>query len=370
MADRVVIYILDRAGNPVGILDQATKFAATSRWQDLGSVMATARTTNPGADVLVRGSSLAVVIDGAVFASGPIKQFVTDRDDKGEFVEASGPDDLTWLEGSIGYPVAPSIDPNAAASMDVSGSAEDVIYSYVDANVGPSAAATARQRVRVGVSGHRGSTVNESVRFDGIMTVANRVALVDGLGLSCRWDPVAHGLPLFEVEVSRDLRAEIQFSVERGTIAKSKVTDIAPSATDILVGGSGTGVGRVFAQVVDPVQRAAWYRVETFVDAGDVSDPVTLQQRAEASLQQSGRIIELEAIETEGMRYGDWLVGDIVTGVASGVADVFVVVQVAVAGPPLRFTPTLAQFAGYRLGQLQAVQQRVLAARVRSLETA
>lgn len=368
MADRVIVYVLDRDGNPIGLLDQATRFDATQRWQDLGAVSVTCRGTDAGASELVRGAGLAVLVDGTVFASGPLKSILATTDTKGVEIQASGPDDLAWIDGRIGYPAAPSIDPNAAVSSDVSGVAEDVIYRYVDINAGPSAIAE-RQAVRVAVSQGRGSTVNESVRFDNLLDVARRVAIVDGFGYTCRWDPTVRGRPLFTVRASRDLRAEIQFSVARGTISISAATDTAPGASHVLVGGAGDGAGRIFAQVDDDEAAAEWFRVETFVDAGDVSDVDTLTQRAESGLQQAGRTVILTAIETDGMRFGDWQLGDIVTGVAGNFSDVFVVVQVQITGPPLRIIPTLAQFAGYRLGQLSTVQQRILAQRVRSLET-
>jgi hypothetical protein len=369
MADRLTIYLLDSGGVPIGILDQATKVSATVRWQDLGAVGVTCRATNPAAAEIIPGTRIAVMVDGAVFASGPLAQIVHDTDSKGVIIDASGPDDMFWLSAAIGYPAAPSLNPNGATSSDISGPAETVIYQYVDRNIGPGSD-PGRRRVRFGTTLGRGSTVNESVRFESLLTVAKRLAIVDGFGFRCRWDPVAQGLPLFEVMASRDLEAEIQFSAERGTIAKSTATDIAPSGTHVLVGGSGSGTGRVFAQVNDDMTAANWYRVESFVDAGDVSDVGTLTQRAQDVMQQGGRTISLEAIETEGMMFGrDWRLGDIVTGIAGRFESVFVIVQVELTGPPLRFKPTLAEFSGYRTGQLAAVQQRVLAERLRSQET-
>lgn len=370
MADRVSAVVLDRDGLVVGLLDQLTTFDATIRWQDLGALSVKGRSTTPGASEIVRGTSMAILVDGAVFASGPCASIIVTSDKAGDIVEASGPDDLAWINWRIGYPAAPSIDPNAAASSDISGPAEDVIYGYVNLNVGSASAAVGRQRVRVAHSGMRGSTVNESVRFTNLLEVAKRVAIVDGFGFRCRWDPANQGLPLFEVLESRDLIGAVQFSVGRGTISHSVATDLAPTATDVVVGGAGDGTARVFAQVGNPTAAAEWFRVEQFVDAGGVSDAPTLIQRAEDVMQQGGRTITLDAIETEGMVYGrDWQLGDFVTGVAGNFADVFVIVEVKLSGPPLRFTPTLAQFAGYRLGELATVQQRIIAQRLRSIET-
>lgn len=371
MADRVEIRVLDRDGQSVGILDRATKFDVTRRWVDLGAIAISARTSAPAVAELGRGGSLAVMLDGEVFASGPVLERAIIEDPTGELLTTTGPDDMIRLKWRLALPGAPGTNPAAAVSQDRTGAVEDVIYAYTDANLGPAAASAGRQLVALAPSLHRGSTVNESVRNEPLLDVATRLAIIDGFGMSCRWDPVARGLPVFKVEASRDLRAEVQFSKDRNTISKSTLTDVAPSATHVLVGGAGDGIARSFEEVVDDTSAAEWWRIEVFVDAGDTSDPDTLTQRAQSELQQSGLTLTFDAAETVGLAYGPagWMLGDIVTGIAGGITDVYVIVEIKLTGPPLRLVPTLAQFAGFRLGQLQAVRDRIVAQRVRSLET-
>lgn len=365
--NRVMIFVRDVDGSIIGQIDHFTLLDFRSRFNDVGAwnlemPAFIEGVRNAQSSLLTPGRGIIVVLDGEVFGSGQLTEPTTEL--LGSLI-AEGVDDNDILLGTLAYPAAPSLVTSGQAYDVRSGASETVATAYVDANCGGSADID-RYRLLTRASGGRGSSVSESARFETVLDVVKRVLAVDGYGFQVKADLSDPGPPYFEVIVPRDQSAQVEFSTFRGTIGlPSSRTDRRPAATTAVVGGGEEGTLRVFRTATNPAQEAIWGRREVFVDARDSTDTAVLDNRGAAEVQAVGPILEIAALETVGTRYGDWRLGDWVTGQLLGVAESLLVTEVRLlvtgdsAVPKLR--PTLTPSALVLADRVSLLQDRVRA---------
>lgn len=295
------------------------RFNAVGGWAIEGLPMVTR-----AAIALVPGAGIEAVREGDTILSGPMVQPTLTWDDAGYRLVASGVDDNLLLAGRLCYPAAPSVNLNAAYSDDRSGVAETVLRAYVDANLGPSAAAVGRgQDVGLAVDGGHGGPVTYSARLDRLLDVLAQLALPEvagGAGLGFRIvavDPDVYGYSRqFQVYVPTDRTTTARFSPQLGNLVSRTFDTTMARLNHVVVGGGGDGTLRVFSQADNVTSQATWgLRLEGFKDQRQTDDVAELAQAAQEELVTGGDQVSLtiEPVSTGALAYGSgWLLGDVV----------------------------------------------------------
>ncbi|MFG2923878.1 siphovirus ReqiPepy6 Gp37-like family protein [Streptomyces sp. NPDC048305] len=267
----------------------------------------------PGAGIIVTGPT-------DVLMSGPMvtAEFAATQDDPGGTITFSGVSDTVILADTLAFP--DPTNPNGASQTlahDVrQGKAEDVMHSYVMANIGPSAPVERRKTHLVdGVSQGRGPAVIKSARFPVLGNLLTELALLGNLGFRV----VQRGQTLvFETFEITDRTKLIRLDVANGSLAGQRVAISPPGVTRAIVAGQGEMVKRQFLQVQTPASLAAeadWgRRIEQFIDQRNTDKWDELQQAGDEAMEESGFTavnVQVVPMEDGAMRFGhDWSLGD------------------------------------------------------------
>lgn len=210
--------------------------------------------------------------------------------------------------------------PPAGLSHDVQEDveAETAIKHYVDANMGPGAAA-ARQMpgLTIGPDLARGPIITAEARYQTLKDIVFEIAITSALGWRCSFDPNDEEF-LFDIVEGEDRTATVFFDVDFETALKTNMlsTDFG-RANYAYVAGQGEGAARTiierFTGVAEPTGLA---RRELFVDARDLQANESLEMRGDAKLAETEQedVFELDANPYGSFRLDEhWFVGDLVT---------------------------------------------------------
>ncbi|AXQ65218.1 minor tail protein [Streptomyces phage Thestral] len=293
----------------------------TDNFNNVGEWKLTLAAENPLAQILRQpGAGLIITGPNDVIMSGPMvtPEFAATQDDPGGSITFTGVSDTVILADTLAFP--DPTNPNGASQTlahDVrQGKAEDVMHSFVMANIGPTAPVERRKTHLVdGVSQGRGPTVIKSARFPVLGNLLTELALLGSLGFRV----VQRGSNLvFETFEITDRTKLIRLDVANGSLAGQRVALSPPGVTRAIVAGQGELVKRQFLQVQTPESIAAeadWgRRIEKFIDQRNTDDWKELQQAGDEAMEESGFTavnVQVVPMEDGAMRFGhDWYLGD------------------------------------------------------------
>jgi hypothetical protein len=323
---RITIY--DKAFVRQGWVGNPQSLSVTVRWNGVGTASITVPAGhNRLAAMLAKGSRAVVEYDVAWDKEGAADWRHVLSGPRASF-QANGPvgqasytftyvDDWRLLQRVNGWQVPGSaIGSQSGSEYDTrTGAAETVAKAFITAN----AVTRLGLPVTVETTHGWGSTITVASRMDKLADKLLPVVEQAGVGILVRQSgsgllvtarqPVTHAQVLTE---------------ENAAIRQWSLSDSAPDATRVIVGGPGEGTARTFRLVTDATAETDWGDViEGFLDATDVSTNTLLDARGTAFLAENAAKtgLNLELADTPGLRLlRDFNVGDVLTLSVAGVA--------------------------------------------------
>jgi hypothetical protein len=268
------------------------------------------------------GNRAVVIVDGEVFAAGPIEKpggytWDVGGEEEPGTITINFAGDLSSIAGRLTYP-----DPDfeaweqPIAYYESTFNAEVVIRDLVIRNAGIWAK-TARRvpKLILGDVAGVGSPIVCKTRFEPVTDVARALAISGG-GLGFRVRQVDTDL-VFTVYAPDDKSGIARFSRGLGNLISVSYNISKPTATTVIVGGDGEAETRTIVERINTSQEADWGRVEAWVnsssqDAGSGG----LDQAGDEALASSGEEVQLATVTIDAgdVRYGKhYGLGDLVT---------------------------------------------------------
>jgi hypothetical protein len=268
------------------------------------------------------GNRAVVIVDGEVFAAGPIERpggyaWDVGGEEEPGTITINFAGDLSSIAGRLTYP-----DPDfeaweqPIAYYESTFNAEAVIRDLVIRNAGIWAK-TARRvpKLILGDLAGVGSPIVCKTRFEPVTDVARALAISGG-GLGFRVRQVDTDL-VFTVYAPEDKSGIARFSRGLGNLISVSYNISKPTATTVIVGGDGEAETRTIVERINTSQEADWGRVEAWVnsssqDAGSGG----LDQAGDEALASSGEEVQLATVTIDAgdVRYGKhYGLGDLVT---------------------------------------------------------
>lgn len=269
---------------------------------------------NPRSNRFKPGWGIRILDDyGNQLLSGPAISIeeVVSADNTTRTLNISGLSDDVYLMDSL---IIPDPEKGAEANADLwkaSGPIETVVKKLVDEQIGPSAPDDYRiEHLIVSPDEKRGKSVSVSERFTNMLEVMQEQ--IGDLLFSIQ--QTGRNLE-FIVAEPRDYRRKIRLTRHNAAVGRYTAERSAPTATEVIVGGVGTGSTRKLWRELGEV--GEWgRRITTFVDRQSTSDSNELKQAAENELEDKGEkaSVTFEANELERLKYGrDFRIGDKIT---------------------------------------------------------
>ena len=267
----------------------------------------------PGAGILITGPA-NIVISGPV--TNPV--FETSPDDPEGTATFTGVTDDIILRDylSIPQPSNPDMTTQNVAHDKRTGTAEDLLHAYVNANMGPGAPSERRKaNLIMGPNLHRGPVISKSPRFPILGNLLEEIALSGNLGFRV----VQRGSSLvFETYEVVNRTDTVRLDVRNGQLIGQKVTTSPPTATRVLVAGQEEGVERQFVyrdNLTSLAAEAEWgRRIERFLDQRQTNVVAELVQAADEVLAEEGYTATSAQVvpsEDTSLAFGvDWYLGD------------------------------------------------------------
>lgn len=269
---------------------------------------------NPRSARFKPGWGIRILDDfGNQLMSGPSISIGEDvsADNKTRTLTISGLSDDVYLMDSL---VIPNPKEGAEANADLwkaSGPIETVLKKLVNEQIGPSAPDDYRiEHLIVTSDQKRGKSISVSERFGNMLEVMQEQA--GDLLFSVQQT----GRDLeFVIAEPRDYRRKVRLTRHNAAVGKYTTERSAPEATEVIVGGVGSGSSRKLRRVLG--EEGDWgRRITTFVDRQSTSDSNELQQAGETELENKAEkaSVTFEANEIDRLKYGrDYRIGDKIT---------------------------------------------------------
>ncbi|WP_449280435.1 Gp37-like protein [Leucobacter sp.] len=315
------------------------------------------------------GSGIVIRRAGKTVFSGPMesrKYAITPDQPRGIWT-ISGVSDEVVLEDALAWPTPANPVPQAAeTAVDVrDGNGAGVLLEYVRANIGEWAPASRRgglaeKLVTLGADWSIGELVQESVRYENLLAVCQRIARQSG----AHFRVVDEGGQLvLQTYLARDRTAETRWTVKHGFLDSLEWESGAPGVTRPLVGGSGVGEYRPMVAPTTIESEAAeleWGRKrEVFVDSRGVDEIAELEQRGREVLEHPIAGLVADPSELTATGWGTaWDVGDVVTLPETGVTYPITSAPVKVSGGTVQVQAVLGALADDDTVQ-RSVEQRL-----------
>lgn len=294
------------------------------RFNNIGSWEINLRGDHPLADSL-RAGGAGIIVTGpnGTIISGPttaatLKQT---QDDPTGVWQISGADDSIILNERLAYPTPSTADVTAQTSETDTrtGVASTVIYSYVSANIGPTAP-TVRKIANLTLAADTaiGSTVSFSARYETLGQLIHKLVQVDQLG----FDIVQVGSNLrFRVFQPLNLANSVRMDIHNNRLESADYNYTNPTVTRAIMAGQGDGSARTMLEVTTAASLAAestWSRrIEQFIDSRGSGDTTEMTVEGTSVLNQNGITItalSVQPTDMDTMRYQlDWNLGDTVS---------------------------------------------------------
>jgi hypothetical protein len=245
--------------------------------------------------------------------TGPHTEEEFDRDGARRTLKLQGVCDNVLLADHI---IIPDPDhPTDGAEVDVwrmTGPAETVMRALVNAQIGPDAPDLYRiPDLTLEPDQGRGAEVTVSGRYDNLLETMQELATTGGVDFRITQVGRRRVLQFREGE---DLARAVRLEEERGGITKLNLKRKAPTVTEAIAGGSGSGKTRKMWRDTQPT---TWgRRITEFVDRPSTSDTNELQQAVEKALRDGQEQVSctFETADTAHIKYGrDYQLGDRIT---------------------------------------------------------
>ncbi|MFY1620035.1 siphovirus ReqiPepy6 Gp37-like family protein [Micromonospora sp. WMMD736] len=389
----LTVEVRDKNLNRIGQIPPADlTLTIEDQYRNVGSWTLRLPSESPLAAVLRQpGSGILVTLEnGDVLISGPTvkaEDAATSTDPNGT-LQVDGLTDNVLLADRLAFPNPANLDPaNQPQTHDVrTGTCEDLMYAYVNANIGPGAPISAdpnlgsrrETRLQLGTNGHRGPVVTKRARYDVLGELLANLAATANIGFRV----VQVGSKLeFQTFAVTDRSQSIRLDIRNNMLAGHKVASAPPSITRAIVAGQDVErnegatddewlTERQFVAVSSPESRAGesqWgRRVEVFVDRRQQDGNDELVQAGQEALQQGGfSQVSVQVVPMEDFYAAlgvDWNLGDLISVVVQGVE-----MQAVITGYVLKYDS-----AGFRMGVTlgdPAAIDRAPAAKVQALDS-
>lgn len=311
------LYVADRTGTRQAQIDTYESAEIVARINDVSSWELVLPTDTSAGQIFLADSfaRVEVVLDGALWRSGPVTHIKRDVGIDGDMLSITGSDDVIWLARRLAHPQpGTAAPPYATTAYDVHvGNVAAVLAELVRVNAGPSAV-TARQvpGLAVPVPAPAGPTITVNARWQNLLTLMQDTArphrlMFDIVDLSFRvYAPADRG---------------VVFSAGLETLASWSSTTDAAVANKAVVAGGGTDTSRIIRETTDATSTGQWGLAETFVDQRQTTDTVQLDKAGAEAVARGVKptIVTFVPIDTEAQRFGrDWMLGDTVTVMVGG----------------------------------------------------
>ena len=311
------LYVTDRTGVRQAAIDPYESAEIVARVNDVSTWQVTLPTATEAGRLFTTDSfaRLEVVLDHAVWRSGPVAHLERTVDIDGDSLTVTGVDDTVWLARRNAHPQpATAAPPYSSTAYDVhTGTVATVLAELARVNAGPSAVA-ARQvpGLTVPIPTPAGPTVTVSARWQNLLTLCQDTARPVGIIFDIV-DLVFHAYAAADRGVI--------FSAGLETLAGWKMTADAATANKVIVAGQGEGAARLIREASDAGSIGTWGLAETFQDRRDTSDTAELDKAATETLAAGIKptTVVFTPLDTDGQAFGrDWALGDTVTVIAGG----------------------------------------------------
>lgn len=367
----LTVEVRDKDLNRIGQIPLADlSLTIEDQFCNVGSWTLSLPSESPLAGILRQpGSGIIVTLEnGDVLMSGPTikpEDAATSTDPNGTLT-VNGLTDTVLLADRLCFPNPANLDPaNQPNTHDVrTGTCEDLMFAYVNANIGPAAPVSADpslgsrrdNRLQLGANSSRGPVVTKRARFDVLGSLLNELAVTAGIGF--RVVQVGNRLEFQTFDVA-DRSRSIRLDIRNNMLAGHRIATAPPSITRAIVAGQDVQrepeqsdkewqYERQFVAVSTPESRAGeeeWgRRVEVFIDRRQEDGNDELVQAGAEALQKGGYSqISVQVVPMEDFysNFGvDWHLGDHITVVVQGVE-----MQADITGYVLKYDNN-----GFRMG--------------------
>jgi hypothetical protein len=341
------LYVTDRVGTRQAQIDPYESAEVHARVNDISTWQVVLPTDTDAGQWFITDSfaRLEIVLDHAVWRSGPVTRLQRQVEIDGDMLTVNGVDDTVWLQRRNAHPQpGTAAPPYATTAYDVhNGNVAAVLAELVRVNAGPSAVA-ARQvpGLVVPVPAPAGPVISVSARWQNLLTLMQ--------------DTARPARIIFDVV---DLTFHAYAATDRGAVFSAGLetlggwTMIAEAATTnkVVVAGQGTGSARLIREASDATSIGTWGLAETFQDRRDTADTTELDKAGAETLAAGIRptTVVFAPLDTDGQAFGrDWSLGDTVTVMAGGltVIDQIREVHVVLDENGATITPSVGAPAG------------------------
>lgn len=362
-----------------GAIQSVESLTITARHNAVGSAVFTLRSDAiRSGDLFAPGARCVVELNGDFFMSGPVVTVEGSNEAPNRTLTFTIEDDFRILSQILGWPnPAGNIDQQGAVDVSDkrSGPAETVLKGYVTANIG-------RLGLPLTVAPNlgRGDGIDIAMRmnplYDKLFPAVDQAGIGVTVRQKTREEAISTGAPGLILDCYEPtIRTRPLTDAPGGPLKSWSFTRTAPTATTVIVGGSGEGTAREFRRVRDTALEAAWHmRAEVFRDARDTDIDAEMDARGAETLAEGKPTtgFNIELAETATFRYGRTLnVGDIVTiNVAPNAPIQEVIREVVISHTTeggLTVKPTVADGPPEAIGVIARAAAR-LAVKVRKLE--
>lgn len=305
------IRIIDIEFNLLAEIDDYESLIWTRRWHKAGEFEL---------HISVNKANTGELQKGRIIVAGNKAAFILHREIS---VSENGEEEILIEGPSVASIVGRRITiPPAGISYDkVSSTAEEAMKHYVDLNcVNPVDVNREIRSLVIAPNLARGGSIVYQSRLKALDTELETISLASGLGWDVALD-IANRQWVFETYDGRDITAgqsvnpPVIFSVDFDAVKAQTFidSDVGYKNTGY-VGGQGEGEAREIIEVGSGL--AGLDRIETFIDARDISEGTDLPARGQQKLSEMSAIQTFDSeILTDGpYQYReDWDLGDIVT---------------------------------------------------------
>lgn len=264
-------------------------------------------------DRIAPGWGITARDDGVQFGGDLTK--IHRKNDKGiPTWELTGVGDLQVLADRLTYP-NPAKREN---EQDVShyrdkGQAGLVLYKLIELNAGSRALPERRALGMETKFINAGSEVSVETRLKSLLETCQTLAAAGNMVIEAYPQPKGY---LIVVRPPTVRAKSVVFTQQGGEVLGWELTNSAPTATTVVVGGQGEGASRTLETRTRP---NTWgRRIEVFKDRRDTDEAVDLEKAANEELDkgEAEQTIKLEFRETERLKFGvNFQIGDTVTAV-------------------------------------------------------
>lgn len=287
-------------------------------------------------DRFEEGWGVSLTDSGIFYTSGQVLEIEDEETEDGvRTLALTGASDLSILANSLVIP-NPSNPLAQVNQWSATGKAETVLRKLVNEQVGPGAPADYRvPGLILDEDLGRGEEISVSERWSNLQEVLQSQAQTAGLLYDIR--QVDENL-VFSISEPNDYTRAVRLTRINGGVKSYKLTRTAPTATEVIVGGTGSGATRkMWREPEDGPAETPWgVRITKFVDRQSTSKDTELKQAAQSELESGAAesSVVISAGDTASAKFGrDFWLGDKITidlgrGEDSLISDTVQIVEV------------------------------------------